>query len=99
MMLSSIPLTWPRAELIMRSSIPYGTKSRCGEPSHKSRGMFYPIDPGALVERGLSIWGSIEGDAIPKIAIPHVIEFFRRGDLSHRQIGDLLSFRAHQSLN
>ena len=80
----------------MRSSIPYGAKRRCGEPSHKSRGMFYPIDPSALVGRGLSISGLIEGDAIPKMSIPDLIEFFRRSGLP---IGKLVTFFPFEHIN
>ena len=76
----------------MRSSIPYGAKGWCGEPGHKSRGMFYPIDPSALVGRGLSIRGPIEGDAIPKISIPHLIEVFRRSDLPIRKLVTFFPF-------
>ncbi|WP_317932251.1 NAD(P)-dependent alcohol dehydrogenase [Halioxenophilus sp. WMMB6] len=49
-----------------------------GLPSSKAP---LPIDPLALVFKGLSIMGTVEGDADPKVFIPQMIDWYRQGQL------------------
>ena len=71
-------------------------RGRSAQIAAPPRGTSYPLDPSALVRGGLSICGSIEGDAIPQIFIPQLIEFFRRGALP---IDKLVTFFPFEDIN
>lgn len=43
------------------------------------RGTRYPIEASVVVGRGLTVRGIVEGDAVPTVFIPHLIDLFSRG--------------------
>jgi aryl-alcohol dehydrogenase len=43
------------------------------------RGTRYPIEASIVVGRGLTVRGVVEGDAVPGVFIPQLIDLFRRG--------------------
>jgi aryl-alcohol dehydrogenase len=55
-----------------------GTCVVVGVPAHREPGQFGVVD---LVARGLHIVGTNQGDANPRVAIPQLIELYRRGRL------------------
>ena len=45
------------------------------------RGTRYPIEASVVVGRGLTVRGVVEGDAVPPVFIPQLIDLFSRGSL------------------
>lgn len=43
------------------------------------RGTRYPVEASVIVGRGLTIRGVVEGDAVPNVFIPQLIDLFKRG--------------------
>jgi aryl-alcohol dehydrogenase len=43
------------------------------------RGTRYPLEASVMVGRGLTIRGVVEGDAVPGVFIPQLVDLFRRG--------------------
>ncbi len=59
----------------MESLAPGG---RCGAVAHSSNGSDFTVDSGILLQ-GRELFGIIEGDAVPHVFIPQLIELYERG--------------------
>ncbi|MBR0854486.1 NAD(P)-dependent alcohol dehydrogenase [Bradyrhizobium liaoningense] len=56
------------------------------------RGTRFPVEASVLVGGGLTVRGVVEGDAVPSIFLPRLIDFFRQGQLPLDRIVNVYPF-------
>jgi aryl-alcohol dehydrogenase len=57
------------------------------------RGTRFPVEASVLVGGGLTVRGVVEGDAVPSIFLPRLIDFFRQGQLPLDRIVSFYPFK------
>jgi aryl-alcohol dehydrogenase len=60
------------------------------------RGTRFPVEASVLVGGGLTVRGVVEGDAVPTIFLPRLVEFFRQGRLP---LDRIVSFYPFEKIN